>query len=64
MTVTGKKRSGRKKQSPEKTAEYTLVFQNQEPTRVKPKRKKTLRPEPVSFVMQQRELFVMDDDTI
>ena len=63
MTVTGKKKS-RQNQSPEKTAEYTLVFQNQQPNRVKPKRKKTPKTEPVSFVMQQRELFFMDDDTI
>lgn len=63
MTVTGKKKRSGKKKSPEKTSKYELVYQNPRPDPVKPK-KKAPKPEPVSFVMQQRDLFVMDDDTI
>lgn len=64
MTVTGKKKDSRQEQTPEKKAEYTLVYQNQKPNRVKPKKQKAPKPDPVFFVMEQRNLFESDDDTI
>ena len=64
MTITGKKESGQK-QTPEKKAEYTLVYENKKPNRVKPpKKKKTPKPDPVYFVMEHSNLFDSDDDTI
>lgn len=65
MTVTGKKS---RQQSPEKQTEYTLVYENKSPNRVKTKinpkesdrKPKTERP---VFIMEHRNLFESDDDT-
>lgn len=65
MTVTGEKK---RKKRPEKPTDYTLVYQNKNPNRVKTKinpkesdrKPKTERP---VFIMEHRNLFESDDDT-
>lgn len=64
MTVTGKKNRNR----PGKPTEYTLVYQNKSPNRMKSKinlkesDRKTKTETPV-FIMEHQNLFESDDDT-
>lgn len=65
MSVTGKKS---RQQSPEKQTEYTLVYENKSPNRVKAKlnpKESTRKPktETPVFIMEHQNLFESDDDT-
>ena len=65
MTVTGKKN---RKKKPKKPTEYTLVYQNKNPNRVKSKinpkeSNRNPKAETPVFIMEHQNLFESDDDT-
>lgn len=62
MPTTEKKK--RRRPPNIKASEYVLVYTNLMPNKVKPRQICKPKKEPFSFIMQQKEIFDIDDDTI